>query len=122
MEPAREEAIANTPTVLPAAQPFVATSTVRAEAPARRRTWVLPVTLGGAAVVATGVGAIFGLRAGEYEGLSNRAPFTSDAHTYAGTARDSATAANVSYAGAAVLAVSAAVSALLFPPDAEVRP
>ncbi len=126
VEPAREGTIAKTPTVLPASPPDavapLAASTVSAEAPARRRTWVLPVTLGGVAVAATGVGAFFGLRAREYEGLSNRAPFTSDAHTHASTARESATAANVSYAGAAVLAVSAAVTALLFPPDAEDRP
>lgn len=106
----------------PVATPILAPAPELEQAPAPRRSWVLPVTLGGVSVGAAGVGAFFGLRAREYERESNRAGFTSVAHENAGFARGNATAANVSYATAAAFAVSAAVVLLLFPPESEVRP
>ena len=119
--PAPEKTTAE-PALAPVADPILAPVPTLSQVPTPRRSWVLPVTLGGVSVGAAGVGAFLGVRAREYETAANRAGFTSVAHENAQFARGNATAANVSYATAAAFAVSAAVVLLFFPPESEARP
>lgn len=74
------------------------------------RTYAVPIALSSAAVLATGTGIFFGLRAQADERAFKAEPLELPASRIAERARGSATAANVSYAVGGALAAGAAIA------------
>lgn len=86
-----------------------------------RRSYVAPVALGGAALLAGSAATYFGLQAQRLEGQANAAHFEVDAHRLGKDARQNAVLANVGL-GVAAAAVSGAVITWLWGGQAATPP
>ncbi|MFT3840606.1 MAG: hypothetical protein QM723_26695 [Myxococcaceae bacterium] len=73
-----------------------------------RKHLVLPLSLGGVAVVSTVIATVLGVQAKTLEGQANAAMFEADVHSLGDSARSNATGANVMF-GVALTALAAAV-------------
>jgi hypothetical protein len=95
------------------APPEVAPTTSRGVSPQPARSWVGPIALGGLGVVTAGLGTYFGLQARAHESAANGAALVAEADRHAQQAYQWSTAANVSWACAAVSLTAALVWLLL---------
>lgn len=77
------------------------------------RSYVAPIALGGAAVIAAGLGGYMGLQAKSFESQANAARFESDALALGAQAQQNATFANVGFGVAVAAATGAVVTFLL---------
>jgi len=74
-----------------------------------KRHLVVPIVLGGAAVVSTVIASVFGAQAKSLESQANAATFETDIYALGNSARGNATAANVFFGVAAAALIAAVV-------------